>query len=56
MAGSEQRQRLQEAAKRRLAARNSRRPRARQNRIGNAAVRRDARALPRVRHSTAWLW
>ncbi|MFH9740085.1 hypothetical protein ACH4MA_20685 [Streptomyces roseolus] len=55
-AGSEQRQRLQEAAKRRLAARNSRRPRARQNRIGNAAVRRDARALPRVRHSTAWLW
>ncbi|GHG19478.1 hypothetical protein [Streptomyces hydrogenans] len=52
----EQRKRLQEAAKRRLAARNSRRPRARQSRIGNAAARRDARALSRVRHSNAWLW
>ncbi|MFK4024674.1 hypothetical protein [Streptomyces sp. SM1] len=51
-----QRKRLQEAAKRRLAARNSRRPRARQSRIGNAAARRDARALSRVRHSNAWLW
>ncbi|MFF8415024.1 hypothetical protein [Streptomyces omiyaensis] len=52
----EQRKRLQEAAKRRLAARNSRRPRAWQSRIGNAAARRDARALSRVRHSNAWLW
>jgi hypothetical protein len=52
----EQRQRLQEAAKRRLAARNSRRPRSRQSRIGNAAARRDTRALSRVRHSGAWLW
>ncbi|MGY3056605.1 SOS-response transcriptional repressor LexA [Streptomyces sp. TE3672] len=34
----------------------SRRPRPRQNRIGNAAARCDARALPRVRHSNAWLW
>ncbi|MFI1314554.1 hypothetical protein ACH4TS_31130 [Streptomyces albidoflavus] len=51
-----QRKRLQEAAKRCLAARNSRRPRSRQNRIGNAAARRDARALSRVRHSNAWLW
>ncbi|MFC8919569.1 hypothetical protein ACFT5C_27810 [Streptomyces sp. NPDC057116] len=49
-----QRKRLQEAA--RLAARNSRRPRARQSRIGNEAARRDARALSRVRHSGAWLW
>jgi hypothetical protein len=30
--------------------------RSRQNRIGNAAARRDARALSRVRHSNAWLW
>ncbi|MFJ3310645.1 hypothetical protein ACIPSA_48385 [Streptomyces sp. NPDC086549] len=30
--------------------------RARQNRIGNAAARRDARALSRLRHSNAWLW
>ncbi|MFZ4176697.1 hypothetical protein ACOZCI_20720 [Streptomyces griseoincarnatus] len=52
----EQRRRIQEAAKRRLAARNSRRPRSRQSRIGNAAARRDARALSRVRHSNAWLW
>ncbi|MFC8015527.1 hypothetical protein [Streptomyces cinereoruber] len=51
-----QRKRLQEAAKRRLAAGNSRRPRSRQSRIGNAAARRDARALSRVRHSSAWLW
>ncbi len=51
-----QRERLQEAAKRRLAAANSRRPRSRQSRIGNAAARRDARALSRVRHSNAWLW
>lgn len=51
-----QRRRLQEAGRRRLAAGQSRRPRSRQNRIGNAAARRDARALSRVRHSTAWLW
>ncbi|GHD52128.1 hypothetical protein [Streptomyces galbus] len=51
-----QRKRLQEAAKRRLAAGNSRRPRSRQSRIGSAAARRDARALSRVRHSNAWLW
>ncbi|MFF9981260.1 hypothetical protein [Streptomyces erythrochromogenes] len=52
---SEQRERLQDAGKRRLAARESRRPRSRQSRIGNAAARRDARALSRVRHSNAWL-
>ncbi|MFJ9634739.1 hypothetical protein ACIRU8_44330 [Streptomyces sp. NPDC101175] len=51
-----QRRRLQDAAKRRLAAGNLRRPRSRQSRIGNAAARRDARALSRVRHSSAWLW
>ncbi|WP_329448241.1 hypothetical protein OG906_34545 (plasmid) [Streptomyces sp. NBC_01426] len=51
-----QRRRLQDAGKRRLAAGQSRRPCSRQSRIGNAAARRDARALSRVRHSTAWLW
>ncbi|WP_256105821.1 hypothetical protein [Streptomyces sp. ODS05-4] len=51
-----QRKRLQEAAKRRLAAGNSRRPRSRQSRIGNAAEPRDARALSPVRHSGVWLW
>jgi len=51
-----QRRRLQDAGKRSLAASQSRRPRSRQNRIGNAAARRDARALSRVRHSNAWLW
>ncbi|MEV6841256.1 hypothetical protein AB0N17_43470 [Streptomyces sp. NPDC051133] len=51
-----QRRRLRDAAKRRLAAAQSRRPRSRQSRIGNAAARRDARALSRVRHSNAWLW
>ncbi|MFE2609932.1 hypothetical protein ACFXDI_42955 [Streptomyces mirabilis] len=51
-----QRRRLQDAGRRRLAAGESRRPRVRQGRIGNAAARRDARALSRVRHSTAWLW
>ncbi|MEW2515764.1 hypothetical protein [Streptomyces sp. NPDC046870] len=51
-----QRRRLQDAGRRRLAAGQSRRPRSQQNRIGNAAARRDARALSRVRHSTAWLW
>ncbi|MFF4082744.1 hypothetical protein ACFYZN_25575 [Streptomyces sp. NPDC001777] len=49
-------QRLLAAGERRLAAAQSRRPRSRQNRIGNAAARRDARALSRVRHSNAWLW
>ncbi len=51
----DQRERLQDAGKRRLAARESRRPRSRQSRIGNAAARRDARALSRVRHSNVWL-
>lgn len=51
-----QRRRLQDAGKRRLAAGQSRRPRSRQSRIGNAAARRDARTLSRVRHSNAWLW
>ncbi|MGW2825743.1 hypothetical protein ACWC24_32760 [Streptomyces sp. NPDC001443] len=53
---SKQRRRLQDAGRRRLAASQSHRPRSRQNRIGNAAARRDARALSRVRHSNAWLW
>ncbi|MFF5475448.1 hypothetical protein [Streptomyces achromogenes] len=51
-----QRGRLKAAGRRRLAAGQSRRPRPRQSRIGNAAARRDARALSRMRHSTAWLW
>jgi hypothetical protein len=51
-----QRRRLQDAGRRRFAASHSRRPRSRQNRIGNGAARRDARALSRVRHSNAWLW
>ncbi|MFB7083091.1 hypothetical protein [Streptomyces sp. NPDC056308] len=51
-----QRRRLQDAGKRRFFAGQSRRPRSRQNRIGNAAARRDARALSRVRHPNAWLW
>ncbi|CCK32907.1 hypothetical protein BN159_p27 (plasmid) [Streptomyces davaonensis JCM 4913] len=51
-----QRRRLQDAGRRRLAAAQSRRPRSRQNRIGSAAARRDARALSRVRHSNLWLW
>jgi hypothetical protein len=51
-----QRRRLQDAGRRRLVAGQSRRPRSRQNRIGSAAARRDARALSRVRHSGAWLW
>lgn len=51
-----QRRRLKDAGKRRLAAGESRRPRSRQSRIGNAAARRDARALSRVRHSSVWLW
>lgn len=51
----DQRERLQDAGKRRLAAGESRRPRSRQSRIGNAAARRDARALSRLRHSNVWL-
>ncbi|MFI6730763.1 hypothetical protein NRF20_00370 [Streptomyces sp. R-74717] len=51
-----QRRRLQDAGRRRFITGQSRRPRPRQNRIGNAAARRDARALSRVRHSNAWLW
>ncbi|MFJ2232103.1 hypothetical protein [Streptomyces halstedii] len=51
----DQRERLQDAGKRRLAAAQSRRPRSQQSRIGSAAARRDARALSRVRHSNAWL-
>ncbi|MFE4654753.1 hypothetical protein [Streptomyces sp. NPDC056707] len=45
-----------DAGHRRFFAGQSRRPRPRQNRIGNAAARRDARALSRIRHSSAWLW
>ncbi|MEU9158124.1 hypothetical protein AB0D59_48265 [Streptomyces sp. NPDC048417] len=51
-----QRQRLQQAGQRRVCAGQSRQPRPRRNRIGSAAVRRDARALSRLRHSHAWLW
>ncbi|MEU0990275.1 hypothetical protein [Streptomyces sp. NPDC005953] len=51
-----QRKRLRNAGQRRFAPRQSRRPRSRQSRIGNAAARCDARALSRVRHSNAWLW
>ncbi|MFJ9380395.1 hypothetical protein [Streptomyces sp. NPDC101455] len=51
----EQRQRLKAAGIRRHAAGQSRRPRARQNRIGSAAARRDARALSRLRYSAVWL-
>ncbi|MFE4920849.1 hypothetical protein [Streptomyces sp. NPDC056661] len=50
------RRRLQDTGRRRFFAGQSRRPRSRQNRIGSAAVRRDARALSRVRPSNAWLW
>lgn len=51
-----QRKRLQTAGQRRFIAGQSHRPRSRQNRIGSAAMRRDARALSRLRHSHAWLW
>ncbi|AVH61822.1 MULTISPECIES: hypothetical protein [Streptomyces] len=51
-----QRQRLQRAGRRRFFTGQSRRPRPRRNRIGSAASRRDARALSRLRHSSAWLW
>ncbi|WP_411089221.1 hypothetical protein [Streptomyces sp. 061-3] len=47
---------LQDAGRRRFFAGQPRGPRSRQNRIGNAAVRRDARALSRVRRSNAWPW
>lgn len=50
----EQRKRLA-AGIRRHTAGQSRRPRARQNRIGSAAARRDARALSRLRYSAVWL-
>jgi hypothetical protein len=51
-----QRQRLRQAGHRRFFAGQSHRPRPRRNRIGSAASRRDARALSRLRHSSAWLW
>ncbi|MFE9636775.1 hypothetical protein [Streptomyces sp. NPDC006463] len=51
-----QRKRRKAAGIRRFYGAQSRRPRPRQNRIGSAAARRDARALSRMRHSTAWLW
>ncbi|MFF4181469.1 hypothetical protein [Streptomyces sp. NPDC001750] len=51
-----QRRRLQDAGRRRFVSGQSRWPLPRQNRIGNAAARRDTRALSRVRHSNAWLW
>ncbi|MGW8783103.1 hypothetical protein ACWGNM_34295 [Streptomyces sp. NPDC055796] len=44
------------AGVRRFYGAQARRPRPRQNRIGSAAARRDARALSRMRHSNAWLW
>lgn len=50
-----ERRRSQHAGRRRFMAAQSRRPRSRQNRIGIAATRRDARALSRVRHPNAWL-
>ncbi|MBK3567845.1 hypothetical protein [Streptomyces sp. MBT62] len=50
-----QRERLQQAGRRRFYTGQSRRPRPRRNRIGSAATRRDARALSRLRHSNAWL-
>ncbi|MFD7445812.1 hypothetical protein [Streptomyces sp. NPDC059909] len=52
----EQRSRLQAASRRRFTARQSRLPRPRQNRIGSAAARGDARALSRLRRSNGWLW
>ncbi|MFJ8363546.1 MobF family relaxase [Streptomyces sp. NPDC093984] len=50
------RKRLHAAARRHFAAGQSRRSRTRQNRIGSAAARRNARAMSRMRHSNAWLW
>ncbi|UXX98086.1 hypothetical protein N7U49_48240 (plasmid) [Streptomyces sp. AD2-2] len=51
----EQRKRTEAARIRRHAAGQSRRPRARQNRIGSAVARRDARALSRLRYIAVWL-
>ncbi|MFJ3176387.1 hypothetical protein ACIPJK_37260 [Streptomyces roseus] len=51
-----QRKRLKAARVRRFYGAQSRQPRPRQNRIGSAAARRDARALSRMRYSNAWLW
>ncbi|MEU4359313.1 hypothetical protein [Streptomyces virginiae] len=53
---AKQRKRLKAADVRRFYGAQARRPRPRQNRIGSAAARRDARALSRMRHSNAWLW
>ncbi|MGW4688487.1 hypothetical protein ACWEPM_26830 [Streptomyces sp. NPDC004244] len=53
---AKQRKRLKAAGVRRFYGAQSRQPRPRQNRIGSAAARRDARALSRMRHSNAWLW
>ncbi|ATZ22068.1 hypothetical protein ACFZBM_36565 [Streptomyces lavendulae] len=53
---AKQRKRLKAAGVRRFYGAQARRPRPRQNRIGSAAGRRDARALSRMRHSNAWLW
>ncbi|WP_331728611.1 hypothetical protein [Streptomyces sp. NBC_00158] len=53
---AKQRKRLKAAGVRRFYGAQARRPRPRQNRIGSAAARRDARALSRMRHSNAWLW
>ncbi|WP_327321115.1 hypothetical protein OG735_00285 [Streptomyces sp. NBC_01210] len=52
---AKQRKRLKAAGIRRFYGAQSRRPRPRQNRIGSAAARRDARAVSRIRHSNAWL-
>ncbi|MFB7982948.1 hypothetical protein [Streptomyces vinaceus] len=53
---AKQRKRLKAAGVRRFYGAQARQPRPRQNRIGSAAARRDARALSRMRHSNAWLW
>ncbi|MFE5560330.1 hypothetical protein [Streptomyces sp. NPDC056544] len=53
---AKQRKRVKAAGIRRFYGAQSRRRRPRQNRIGSAAARRDARALSRIRHSNAWLW
>ncbi|GAA0270677.1 hypothetical protein GCM10010302_05300 [Streptomyces polychromogenes] len=53
---AKQRKRLKAAGVRRFYGAQARRPRPRQNRIGSAAARRDARDLSRMRHSNTWLW
>ncbi|MET9692637.1 hypothetical protein ABZY81_29975 [Streptomyces sp. NPDC006514] len=53
---AKQRKQLKAAGVRRFYGAQVRRPRPRQNRIGSAAVRRDASALSRMRHPNAWLW